>query len=277
MPHSPLLVEFAVALPVVLLVAYVVARVIRRLVGRRIALELRTLTIVSFLGISVGLLLSGIFFYGLRLWMPTTILLAFGCSVGLSALVAGIAAWIRRGRVDVDVPAVLAAGESDRVEFKETARWNIRENRKDPRMEMAIAKTVAAFLNSAGGVLVIGASDEGRAVGLDRDLATLRTPDHDRFELWLRDLLSTLLGRNAAALPRLQFTEVAGATVCAVNCPPSPKPVFLTVAKDGGSTDLWVRVGNSTRSLGVDEAVDYVARHWRPSVLGALTGTGPTR
>lgn len=277
MPHSPLLVEFAVALPVVLLVAYVVARVIRRLFGRRIALELRTMTIVSFLGVSVGLLLSGIFFYGLRLWMPTTILLAFGCSVGLSALVAGIAAWIRRGRVDVDVPAVLAAGESDRVEFKETARWNIRENRKDPRMEMAIAKTVAAFLNSAGGVLVVGASDEGRAVGLDRDLATLRTPDHDRFELWLRDLLSTLLGRNAAALPRLQFTVVEGATVCAVICPPSPKPVFLTVAKDGGSTDLWVRVGNSTRSLGVDEAVDYVARHWRPSVLGALTGTGPTR
>lgn len=277
MPHSPLLVEFAVALPVVLLVAYVVARVIRRLFGRRIALELRTLTIVSFLGVSVGLLLSGIFFYGLRLWMPTTILLAFGCSLGLSALVAGVAAWIRRDRVDVDVPAVLAAGESDRVEFKETARWNIREDRKDPRMEMAIAKTVAAFLNSAGGVLVIGASDEGRAVGLDRDLATLRTPDHDRFELWLRDLLSTLLGRNAAALPRLQFTAVSGATVCAVICPPSPKPVFLTVAKDGGSTDLWVRVGNSTRSLGVDEAVDYVARHWRPSVLGALTGTGPTR
>lgn len=277
MPHSPLLVEFAVALPVVLLVAYVVARVIRRLFGRRIALELRTMTIVSFLGISVGLLLSGIFFYGLRLWMPTTILLAFGCSVGLSALVAGIAAWIRRDRVDVDVPAVLAAGESDRVEFKETARWNIRENRKDPRMELAIAKTVAAFLNSAGGVLVIGASDEGRAVGLDRDLATLRTPDHDRFELWLRDLLSTLLGRNAAALPRLQFAVVEGAMVCAVICPPSPKPVFLTVAKDGGSTDLWVRVGNSTRSLGVDEAVDYVARHWRPSVLGALTGTGPTR
>ncbi len=72
-------------------------------------------------------------------------------------------------------------------------------------MELAIAKTIAAFLNSRGGVLVIGANDAGQAVGLDRDLATLRTPDHDRFELWLRDMLSTALGRNAAALPRIVY------------------------------------------------------------------------
>jgi len=45
-------------------------------------------------------------------------------------------------------------------------------------------------------------------------------------------------------------------------CPPSPRPVFVTHAKDGASTELWVRVGNSTRSFAVDEAVEYVARHW---------------
>ncbi|GAA1946155.1 AlbA family DNA-binding domain-containing protein [Microbacterium aquimaris] len=272
MPNSPLLIEVAIAIPIVLGLAYVIARVIRWTFGARLRLEIRTMTIVSTLGISIGILLSGIFFYGLRLWMPTTILLAFGTSLGLSFAVAGLAAALNRGAQDVNVPALLAAGESDRVEFKETARWNVREDKKDPRMELAIAKTVAAFLNSSGGVLVIGANDAGEAIGLHRDLATLRTPDHDRFELWLRDLLSTLLGRNAAALPRIQFNGTGGTAVCAVNCPPSPKPVFLVRAKDGGSTDLWVRVGNSTRSLGVDEAVQYVAEHWRPSVWTWLSG-----
>ncbi len=276
MPNSPLLIEVAIAIPIVLGLAYVIARVIRWTFGARLRLEIRTMTIVSTLGISIGILLSGIFFYGLRLWMPTTILLAFGTSLGLSFAVAGLAAALNRGAQDVDVPALLAAGESDTVEFKETARWNVREDKKDARMELAIAKTVAAFLNSSGGVLVIGANDAGEAIGLDRDLGTLRTPDHDRFELWLRDLLSTLLGRNAAALPRIQFSGTGGAAVCAVNCPPSPKPVFLVRAKDGGSTDLWVRVGNSTRSLGVDEAVQYVAEHWRPSVWSWLSGK-PTR
>ena len=267
--QSPTLVEFAIALPIVLLVAYVMARILRRIFGTRLALSLPATVIVAVLGVSVGLFVAGWLVYGQRLWMPTTLLLAFGSSVGLSLLVTGLVALLRRGTHDVDVPAVLAAGESDGVEFKETARWNVRESKKDARMELAIAKTVAAFLNSHGGVLVIGANDVGEAVGLDRDLATLRTPDVDRFELWLRDLFSTMFGRSAAALPRLQFTRVGEALVCAVQCPPSPKPVFLT---QGGGADLWVRVGNSTRSLPVDEALDYVSRHWRPTLTSLLVG-----
>ena len=88
---------------------------------------------------------------------------------------------ITGGAGNADVPAMLAAGESDRVEFKETARWNVREEKKDARMEQVVAKTVAAFLNSAGGTLVIGVDDAGTPIGLDRDYATLRTPDADRF------------------------------------------------------------------------------------------------
>lgn len=280
MPASPLLVEFAIALPIALAFAYAVAWVVRRLFGRRLRLGLTTMAVISLLGISVGLLLAGLLFYGQYLWMPTTLLLAFGSSIGLTFVAASIATLIRPNYGDVDVAALLVAGESDHVEFKETARWNVREHKKDPRMELAIAKTVAAFLNSNGGVLVIGASDDGVVRGLERDLSTLRTPDHDRFELWLRDLLSTLVGRNAAALPHIQFAALADAgTVCALNCPPSPKPVFLTAPRDGGpSTDLWVRVGNSTRALGVDEAVEYVSRHWRPTLASLVTGrpAGPT-
>ena len=274
MPQSPLLVEFAVALPVSLGLAYAVAWVVRRLFGRRLRLSLTTMAVISLLGISVGLLIAGLFFYGQYLWMPTTLLLAFGSSIGLAFVAAAVSALIRPDYGDVDVQALLIAGESDRIEFKETARWNVREHKKDPRMELAIAKTVAAFLNSSGGVLVIGASDDGVVQGLDRDLATLRTPDHDRFELWLRDLLSTLLGRNAAALPHIQFATIPDAgTVCALNCPASPKPVFLTAPRDGGpTTDLWVRVGNSTRALVVDEAVEYVSRHWRPTLASLVTG-----
>jgi hypothetical protein len=274
MPASPLLVEFAIALPVSLGLAYAVAWVVRSLFGRRLRLSLTTMAVISLLGVSVGLLVAGLFFYGQYLWMPTTLLLAFGSSVGLAFVAAAVSALIRPNYGDVDVESLLVAGESDRIEFKETARWNVREHKKDPRMELAIAKTVAAFLNSSGGVLVIGANDAGVVQGLDRDLATLRTPDHDRFELWLRDLLSTLLGRNAAALPHIQFATIPDAgTVCALHCPPSSKPVFLTAPRDGGpTTDLWVRVGNSTRALVVDEAVEYVSRHWRPTLASLVTG-----
>ncbi len=272
-PASPLLVEFGIALPIVLVLAYGIARVVRAVFGRRLALSLALMSIIAVLGMSAGMLIAGLFLYGQRLWMWATVLIVFGTSVVLSIVVAGIAALVRRGRDDVDVAAVLRAGESDRVEFKETARWNVREDKKDPRMELAIVKTVAAFLNSDGGVLVIGADDAGRPIGLHRDLATLRIPDHDRFELWLRDLLISTIGRNAAALPRIRFAEPApGTAVCAVQVPPASAPVFLTQTSGGGSIDLWVRVGNSTRALRVDEAVQYVARRFRPTLVTALLG-----
>jgi len=268
-PASPTLVDFAVALPVVLLLSYLIARGIRAVFGRRLSLSLPVMTIVAILGMSLGLLLAGLFLFGQRLWMTTTILVVLGCSVGLSFAVAAVAAVGRGSRRDIDIAALLAAGESERVEFKETARWNVREDKKDARMEAVVAKTVAAFLNSRGGTLVIGADDAGHPIGLERDFSTLRTPDADRFELWLRDLLSATLGKNAAALPVIRFAEVDGRTLCALRCPRSPEPVFLA---QGSATDLWVRVGNSTRSFGVDEAVTYVAQHWRPSLRTWLQG-----
>jgi Putative DNA-binding domain len=268
-PASVTLVEFAVALPLALLLSAVIAWVLRRIFGRRLSLPWSVMTIVSLLGLSAGILVAGLFFAGLRLWMPTTLLLAFGFSFGLSLLVAGLVAFLRRDAVTVDVAALLAAGESEHVEFKETARWNVREDKKDPRMEQVVAKTVAAFLNSDGGTLVIGADDHGHAVGLARDFSTLREQDADRFELWLRDMLATTLGKNAAALPHIRFAELDGQTVCAVRCPRSPEPVFLA---QGNTRDLWVRVGNSTRSFGVDEAVTYVSRHFRPTLTTVLLG-----
>ncbi|MBA8817661.1 hypothetical protein FHX48_002766 [Microbacterium halimionae] len=269
MPQNSVMVEFALAIPGSLLIAALIALLIRAIFGRRLSLSLPVMMLTSLLGLSLGLLAAGWFIAGARIWTPVPLLLAFGFSIAISFIVATLFAASRRARERVDVDAVLAAGESDRVEFKETARWNVRESKRDTRMELAIAKTVAAFLNSGGGVLVIGANDDGEAIGLDRDFSTLRVPDVDRFELWLRDLFSTLLGRNAAALPRVQFDEAANGTlVCCVVCPASPRPVYVTQSKDGASTDLWVRVGNSTRSFAIDEAVEYVGRHWRPRALG---------
>jgi hypothetical protein len=71
---------------------------------------------------------------------------------------------------------------------------------------------------------------------------------------------------NAAALPLIDFEAVtvdgADTFVCRVTCPSSPRPVFVRPAKGAGPSELWVRTGNSTRQLKVDEAVDYVMLRW---------------
>jgi type I restriction enzyme, R subunit len=61
---------------------------------------------------------------------------------------------------------LLASDETYEVEFKSTARWNLRDTCKDQRMEDAVVKTVAGFLNTDGGTLFIGVDDQGRLIGL---------------------------------------------------------------------------------------------------------------
>ena len=171
------------------------------------------------------------------------------------------------------ISEVAKHGESDSLEFKSSARWNMRSGKRDDAMETVIAKTVAAFMNSGGGTLLIGVDDEGRLIGLGPDYATLKTPDADRFELWIRDLWGQRMGTNAATLPRLDFAEATDPQdgyerqdVCRVTIPPSPRPVYLRGPKGKGEAELWVRVGNSTRRLEVVDAVQYVSTRWPESV-----------
>ena len=64
---------------------------------------------------------------------------------------------------------IVAAGESHRLEFKSTLRWNLHTDKADKKIENQCLKTVAAYLNTEGGLLLIGINDEGRPLGLDAD------------------------------------------------------------------------------------------------------------
>lgn len=126
---------------------------------------------------------------------------------------------------------------------------------------MVISKTVAALANSGGGDLLIGVDDDGKALGLDDDLKFMKQPDLDRYELWLRDHLSKTLGSTASANVEVTFPVLDGVPVCHLRMLGASRPVFLSPGK-GQPVQMWVRVGNSTRQLGVDEALSYAADRW---------------
>lgn len=56
---------------------------------------------------------------------------------------------------------LLRAGESQTIEFKPSARYNIRAARHDKKLERVIVKTACGFLNSESGTLLIGVDDDG--------------------------------------------------------------------------------------------------------------------
>lgn len=70
-------------------------------------------------------------------------------------------------------------------------------------MESTVLKTVAGFLNADGETLLIGVTDDGKAVALEYDYATLQKKDWGGFSIWLSDLLFERYGREMA--PFLDF------------------------------------------------------------------------
>ena len=154
-------------------------------------------------------------------------------------------------------------GESDALEFKATARVNQHTGQRDDEIEAAVTKTIAGFANSSqGGTLIVGISDDGEPVGLASDFGTLKKPDADGFELWLVDHLSHLLGHGAVARLKFDFPLLHGVEVCRVQVPPAPQPVFVNSTSGQKVSRLYVRIGNSTRELPTDEALQYTSERW---------------
>lgn len=155
---------------------------------------------------------------------------------------------------------LIASAETYAVEFKSTARWNLREQCKDRRMEDAIVKTVAGFLNAGGGTLLIGVDDRGGVIGLEHDIALVKPPNADGLVNWLTTHLITALSHTPVARTRARIDEIQRVDICRVDVAPSSQPVYARMSN--GRTAFWVRMNNSTRALPEIEIKDYVRDHW---------------
>lgn len=154
----------------------------------------------------------------------------------------------------------IAAGEGETVEFKMSLRWDYRQETVNKALEKTVAKTLAAFMNSKGGTLVIGVSDDGQVVGLGADLQTLGRKDLDGWEQHLRNVLNSYLSKEICALVEVTFADVDGKPVAVVRAEPQPKPVYLT--DTGGTAEFYVRSGNTTQQLNVKESLAYITQHF---------------
>ena len=59
--------------------------------------------------------------------------------------------------------------EGPTLEFKSTLRYDLRINRVNMELEKAVAKTIAGFLNSEGGTLLVGVEDNNALIGIEAD------------------------------------------------------------------------------------------------------------
>jgi len=95
--------------------------------------------------------------------------------------------------------------ESDRLEYKSTFQWDVRRNCENKDLRFSTLKTIAAFLNSEGGTLIIGVEDNGNIFGLEKDLSLLSNGNLDRLERTIIDSICQCIGSNFTQQIKIRF------------------------------------------------------------------------
>ena len=122
-----------------------------------------------------------------------------------------------------------------------------------------IAKTIAAFLNSEGGDLLIGVDDNQNALGLEKDFETLSKKNIDGFGLRLVEVIKKYIGGGYSSHIKITFPDYDETKICQVKVARSGKPVFTTFE---GREDFFIRSGCSSQPLSREDQSIYEKEHW---------------
>ena len=155
----------------------------------------------------------------------------------------------------VPIDEIVTQGEGKTREFKSTMRINLHTGQPDPRIELSFLKTIAGFLNSRGGTLVIGVADNGEPVGIEAD----GFPNEDKMVLHLDSLVRSRLGPQFGMYVHPRFEDYRGSRVLAVECWPARSPVYV---KDGNTERFYIRAGASTSELSVSQVQGYIKQRF---------------
>ena len=160
----------------------------------------------------------------------------------------------------VDVKKLIDNGENDKVEFKSSLRYDYRRQASNKELEMAIIKTISAFLNSYGGKLVIGVDDSGEILGLEKDYISFQKKNSDGFLLALSNKINITIGKGFHQYIKTTIVHIDGKEICLVDVKPSKKPVFI---KHNKEELFFIRTSASSQPLGLKESYEYIQSHWR--------------
>ena len=156
------------------------------------------------------------------------------------------------------IEEIIKLGESTTLEFKSTLQWDLIRSEQNKALRKSVLKTVSAFLNTDGGMLLIGVEDTGSVCGLSCDLK-LTENSSDKFLNLLNSLIVDKIGPEFAGLIKIRLEEINNSLICIVDVDRSLMPAYLLI---DNSNEFFVRMGNTSRSLDPEETVKYISQNW---------------
>lgn len=208
-----------------------------------------------------------------------------------------VLAWLEDIRQASNIDALIGGGETQQVEFKASLhhpydplpeglrkqvaqgklsraearkKWEQGLAAKNVSPEQAlrelqrvlnweVTKSIAAFLNSEGGILLIGVSDNGQVLGIEADFHYVGGESTDAWLLSLQQVIINALNADAFSVVRTSLVQHGDVHVAVVSAPARPTETWH--GKPGEEV-FYVRAGNGTRQLTGPEMLTYIREHW---------------
>ncbi len=154
------------------------------------------------------------------------------------------------------VLSLIRKGESKWLEFKETLNLDRRKQTKETYIATEALKTIVAFLNTEGGVLLIGVNDQGVVTGLNSEIEKDYKNSTDKFLQHFKNLIKGKIGEDFYPYIEHKIIEVNDELVLQVKCTRSSRPCFLN------ELDFYVRTNPASDRLEGYKLVSYIEKHF---------------
>ena len=159
----------------------------------------------------------------------------------------------------VQIEELLQRNEDQTLEFKATLRYDLITHNVNKELEKACLKEVCGFMNADGGTVLVGVSDDKKIEGLERYYKTLPKNNWDVFQNHLINLIESKIGNFFQKFILYEFPKLEGKEICQITVFHSTEPAYY---EKGLNQQFFVRFGNSTRELSVEEANKYIQERW---------------
>jgi schlafen family protein len=161
------------------------------------------------------------------------------------------------------VNKLLKEDENRYLEFKSSYRWDYRQEKPNPELEKVVLKTISAFGNTDGGILILGVDDNKNILGLEKDFNTLKKSTADYYEIHLRNVLHNFMGvKYVSKHIRIQFEKYQDhKEICKIKVIAADEPLYLKYKNKNGQIEekFYVRSGNSSQEIkSIADINDYI-------------------
>lgn len=183
----------------------------------------------------------------------------------------------------VEIKNLIKTGENFHTEFKAEAFWSatfnpiqIKESKSFELREygqkaskVIIAKSIAAFLNSSGGNLIIGIKekkDEGKfeVIGINEDMKKIKDQSLDGYKRAILDeiiksFFPSRIFNHLNDYITIEFVVIEDKTLCWIKIKKGDSWTFLKV----NDRDIFmIRIDSQNRTLEGEKLVNYCVKKW---------------